>query len=537
MTLLVTNIPWTTTSDPREEIARRLGCGSEEIAESELLKRSVDGRRRPPVWLANYRVVVKGGDEEILQRKLHGVRAFTPRDIKRYKERDFSFGTTKPWPEKQKPIVVGAGPAGLFAALRLAEAGAPVRVLERGGTVQDRHLSVRGFWRHGKLDEDCNVVFGEGGAGAFSDGKIYTRRRDGDLGWVFQRLVDFGADEEILEEGWAHLGTDKIREILPRIRARIIELGGSFLFGTKVVGLIVEHGQCKGVTIQNGAQLTGAPVIMATGHSARDSWRIMLEAGAEAEPRPIRIGARVEHPQRLIDMARYGSERGELPAASYRLVSKPPKKKKRGAHTFCMCPGGTIVGASNQPERVVVNGMSYSGRKAFWANSAIIVEVHPSDYDGTDPMAGVRFQDRIEAKAFAMGGGGFKAPAQRVQDYLDGKASASLPRTSFPQGVTPSNLWELFPAPIAEGLEEALRFFGKKLDGFAGKDGVLIAPETRTTAPLRFLRTEDRVSTTLPGLMPIGEGAGYAGGIASAALEGFRAAQSIAERAYSEQPG
>ena len=251
-------------------------------------------------------------------------------------------------------------------------------------------------------------------------------------------------------------------------------------FGACVTDLLIEEGRCVGVRLRDGSEERADIVVVATGHSARDSWRMMINSGAQAEQRSIRIGARIEHPQRLIDMSRYGSERGELPAASYRLVSRPSKGSgKRGAHTFCMCPGGTVVGATSEEGRVVVNGMSYSGRKAFWANSAIIVEVTSEDFGSTDPMAGVEFQDRLERKAFEMGGGEFNAPAQRVSDFLREEPSTDLPRTSYTQGVTPSNLWDLFPRPIAEGLREAILFFDRKIQGFAGDKGVLIAPENQ----------------------------------------------------------
>ena len=527
MPLLVTNISLTET--PNIEIAKRLQCSVHDVLKWELLKKSVDGRRRPPVWLANFRVEVSTNEEELIRKGFHGVRMFTERDEQKRKWSQFDWSKQPKHRDELRPIVVGAGPAGLFAALRFAELGLNPRLIERGGNVQDRHYAVRDFWRHGIFHPQNNVVFGEGGAGAFSDGKIYTRRRDGELGWVFQRLVDFGADPEILKEGWAHLGTDKIRAILPRLRARIIELGGRVLFDTCVEKLIVEKGICVGVETSKGS-FQGTPVVMATGHSARDSWKMMMDAGAKAQARPIRIGVRIEHPQKLIDKGRYGTERGDLPPASYRLVSKPKSEETRGAHTFCMCPGGTVVGATSQDERVVVNGMSYSGRKAFWANSAIIVDVQVEDYDGTDAWAGVRFQDAIEKKAYDAGGGGFQAPSQRVTDFLEKKKSTSLPKNSFPNGIVSHNLWDLFPKAIAEGIAEAIRFFDRHIPGFAGSDGLLIAPETRTSAPLRFPRTKELYSTSLDGLMPIGEGAGYAGGIASAALDGLRAAQAASHR-------
>ena len=536
MALLVTNIPWTDGSaDPRAALAERLGVAEARITALTLLKRSVDGRRRPPLWLANYRVELDdlAVEAEVLARAPHGVRTFSSRDEARYESEGLVAAPARaPWPAGVRPIVVGAGPAGLFAALRLGEAGAGAILLERGGPVEERHHAVRRFWRHGELDPETNVVFGEGGAGAFSDGKIYTRRRDGELGWVFQRLVDMGADPEILEEGWAHLGTDRIRELLPRLRARLAELGVEVRFHAPVTGLLTEGEgaarRCVGVRLASGELLRGGPVIVAAGHSARDVWAWMLEAGAQAEQRPIHIGARIEHPQRLIDQGLYGGPRGDLPPASYRLTSRP--SDGRAAHTFCMCPGGTVVAASNHAGRVVVNGMSYSGRRAFFANSAVIVEVRPEDYGGADALAGTRFQDGIEARAFQVGGGQFKAPAQRVEDLLAGRESREIGRTTYTLGVTPADLREVLPAPIIDGMITAICHFDERIRGFAGGEAVLIAPETRTTAPLRFLRGADLSSPSVADLMPVGEGAGYAGGIASAALDGFRAANVLIER-------
>ena len=517
MPLLVANIHWSPEPwDPAESIAKRLEIPQGDIEEAVLLKRTVDGRTRPPRWQANYRVLLRTPELEnqVLQRKRHGVRAYTERDTARYRAQDPAPVDRVPWTSPTRPIVVGAGPAGLFAALRLGEAGAPAILLERGGPVEERHLAVRSFWRQGVLDADTNVVFGEGGAGAFSDGKIYTRRRDGDLGYVFRRLVDMGADPEILEEGWAHLGTDRIRAILPVLRKRLIELGVEVRFNAAVTDFLTEGDCCVGVRLASGEEVRGGPVLVATGHSARDIWKAMLAAGAQAEQRPIHVGARIEHPQKLIDAGRYGGPRGDLPPASYRLTSRPRgKKAARPAHTFCMCPGGTVVSATNHPNRVVVNGMSFSKRQAFWANSAIIVAVEPGDYPGTDPLAGMRFQDRIESLAWKAGGGEYRAPAQRVEDFLQDRLSGELPRSSDTRGIASADLREVFPAPLIEGMKAAIHHFNKRIPGFSGSEGLLIAPETRTTAPLRFLRDENRFSTTLDGLMPLGEGAGYAGAL------------------------
>ncbi len=538
MPLLVTNIPWSSDADPAPVLAERLGVGRDRLQAIALLKRSVDGRRRPPVWLANYRVELAEEDEQaILRAAPHGVRAWTERDEARFSEAGGGPPQPKirsPWPPNVRPIVIGAGPAGLFAALRFGEAGAPAVLLERGGCVEERHHAVRRFWGRGELDPETNVVFGEGGAGAFSDGKIYTRRRDGELGAIFRALVDFGADPEILEEGWAHLGTDRIRKLLPVFRARLQELGVEVRFHAAVADFLVEHGRCVGVRLSSGEEIRGGPVLVATGHSARDVWEAMIRAGVEAELRPIHVGARVEHPQRLIDTARYGPGHSDLPPASYRLTSRPPARKGRPAirpaHTFCMCPGGTVVAASNHDGRVVVNGMSYSRRRAPFANSAVIVQVEPEDFDGRDPLAGVRYQDAIERRAWELGGGAFVAPAQRVVDLLAGRPSSELRRTSYTNGVRPADLREVLPPPLIEGLKAALVHFDRRVPGFAGPEGVLIAPETRTTAPLRFLRDRAGQSTSLQDLLPVGEGAGHAGGIASAALDGYRAATAVLDR-------
>ena len=529
MALFVANIPFTDGPDPaagaevRARLAERLGVPERDFVEIVLVRRSLDVRARTPIWRGNFRVSVAGDEAAVVARRPAGVRLWGPRDEVR-RTGDVPVGTHPDW--ARRPIIVGAGPAGLFAALRLAEAGAPAVLLDRGGMVEERVPAVNRFWRGGPLDPENNILYGEGGAGTFSDGKIYTRRRDGELGWIFRTLVEAGADPGILDEAWAHLGTDRVRAILPRLRARLRDAGVEVRFGARVDRFLVEGGRCVGVELHGGEKILGGPVIVATGHSARDTFRALLEAGAVADPRPIAIGARIEHPQDLIDRARYPTGRGTLPAASYRLAWTPPQG--RAAYTVCMCPGGLVVPAQSEPGQVVVNGMSFSTRRARWANSALIVQVTPSDYPGADPLAGVRFQEAIERRAYAVAGEGYAAPAQRVVDFLAGQASVDLPPISYPQGGVPVDLAALLPVGVVEGMRDAIRRFDREIPGFAGAGGVLIAPETRTTSPLRFRRDEQTYeSPTLPGLLPCGEGAGYAGGIISAALDGFRAAERI----------
>ena len=524
--LLVTGVEWPGDEvEPGPVLGQLLGVPEGALDEVLLVRRSLDARHRRRRWMANYRVALAPHLEaRVLERAPRGVRRWTDRDAGRYGLAAQGPAVVDSWPRDVRPVVVGAGPAGLFAALRLAEAGAQVTLLERGEPVEHRVKTVNRFWRGADLEPESNVVFGEGGAGTFSDGKIYTRKRDGLLGYVFRRLVDFGADPDILHTAWAHLGTDRVRKILPVFRARLAELGVEVRYGARVERFLAEGGHCVGVVLADGEELRRAPVVVAAGHSARDTYQALVDVGCEAVRRPISIGARIEHPQELIDRARYGGPRGELPPASYRLTHSP--KRGRSAHTFCMCPGGIVVPASAQRERIVVNGMSFSSRRAFWANSAVIVSIAETEYPGPGPLAGLRYQDRIEAAAWRATGS-WSAPAQRVEDFLAGRLSSDLPRTSYPQGVVAADLHAVLGEGIASGLRKALRTFDREVPGFAGPEGVLIAPETRTTSPVRFLRDEQLQSTTVRGLLPVGEGAGYAGGIASAALDGVRAADAI----------
>ena len=523
MAILVPNVVLPEdASDAVGAVAIHLGIDAARVREAVRVRRSLDARHSPPRWLGVFRVEVD--DEAAVLASHPGLRPWTGRDALRY-----GLVTLDPpsvaW-TSAPVVVVGAGPAGIFCALWLAEAGVPVVLLERGDAVEDRVPAVNGHWRRNTaLDPESNVVFGEGGAGTFSDGKIYTRRRDGEVGWILRRFVDMGAREDVLEEGWAHLGTDKVRAVLPRFRARLRALGAVVRFRARVVDVVVADGRVTGVVLADGERIDASRVVVAPGHSARDTVTMLVARGARAARRPIAIGARIEHPQAAIDAARYGADADpSLPPASYRLAYDARGVKAR---TFCMCPGGVVVPASNHPGRVVVNGMSFAARRAYWANAAIIVEVDPSVYGGGGPLAGYAWQDRIEQAAFEAGGGDDTAPAQRVVDLLEGVPTASLPRTSFALGVRAADLSAVLPPAIVRGMVEAVTAFDRKLPGYAHPEAVFIAPETRTTSPVRLLREPHGEAQGLPGLFPCGEGAGYGGGIVSCALDGLRVAQGI----------
>ena len=428
-------------------------------------------------------------------------------------------------------VIVGSGPAGLFAALRLIELGLRPVILERGRDVSARKVDIAQINRNGDVDPDSNYAFGEGGAGTFSDGKLFTRsKKRGDYNKALQTLVFHGATPEILYDAHPHIGTDKLPRIIQRIRQTILDAGGGFVFNSRVTDLEIKGGRVRGVWC--GATLVeGAAVVLATGHSARDIYELLHRKGVRLEAKAFAMGVRIEHPQALIDSIQYHCEtRGEyLPAAAYSLVSQ---ENGRGVYSFCMCPGGFIVPAMTDAAQSVVNGMSPSGRTSPYANSGLVTEVRPADFEHLraewGELAGLKFQQQFEELARRHGGDRQIAPAQRVADFVAGRASASLARTSYIPGIVPSRLDRWMPGFIAQGLRQGLATFGRRMRGFVTNEAVVVGVESRTSSPVRIPR--DPATLMHPeaaGLFPAGEGAGYAGGIISAALDGERIAEAV----------
>jgi uncharacterized protein len=514
----------------RAAILKRLELTDDALVSFSIFKRSYDARKKHALLLV-YAVDIEVKSEAALLKKLRNDRHLAPTP-----DMEYRFVGHAPEHLSERPIVVGFGPCGIFAALVLAQMGFRPIVLERGKAVRERTQDTWGLWRKHVLNPESNVQFGEGGAGTFSDGKLYSQIKDPrHLGRkVLTEFVKAGAPAEILYVSKPHIGTFRLVGMVETMRHEIEKLGGEIRFQQRVTDVLIEEGSSgksiRGVTLASGETLASRHVVLALGHSARDTFEMLHARGVYMEAKPFSIGFRIEHPQSLIDKARLGPNAGnpQLGAADYKLVHHA--KNGRAVYSFCMCPGGTVVAAASEPGRVVTNGMSQYSRNERNANAGIVVGITPADFPGDDPLAGIELQRKLEARAFELGGGNYDAPVQRVGDFLAGKPSTQLGSVepSYKPGVHLTDLASALPDYAIEAIREALPAFDRQIKGFAMEDAVLTGVETRTSSPLRITRGDDFQSLNVRGLYPAGEGAGYAGGILSAGVDGIKVAEAVA---------
>ena len=487
----------------------------------EILKRSLDARKSPLMY--NYQLGVAADGEEKIVRKLKN------KDIVLGKIEKYRFPNMGDESLKKPPVIIGAGPAGLFAAYMLARAGFSPILLERGEAVEERQKKVEKFWETGVLDTQSNVQFGEGGAGTFSDGKLNTLVKDpnGRGLFVLKTFVEFGANEDILYESKPHIGTDILVDVVRNLRHEILRLGGEIRFGNQVTDLKIQEDRLTALQVNHKDWIETENAVLAIGHSARDTFEMLLEKNIPMHAKPFAVGVRMEHPQMMINENQYGTDYPEsLPAATYKLTRKV--SEDRGVYSFCMCPGGYVVNASSEEGMTAVNGMSYHARAGENANSAMIISVRPEDFGSEHPLAGVEFQRKLEKAAYIEGQG--KIPVQLFGDYCAKKISTKL------GAITPNtkgewtfgNVRNIFPENLAAGLEEGIKGCEKLIPGFAREDAVLLGVESRTSSPVRIERNNDSLESQISGIYPCGEGAGYAGGIMSAAMDGIKVAEAIA---------
>ncbi len=516
-----------TDSDLRSAIITKLTIKDSELLEFSVYKRSYDARKKKNIFFIYSLDVDTSKNMQLLERFAEDVQ------IKARPNDNYQFVTQAPEKLNERPIIIGMGPCGLFAGLILAQMGFKPVILERGKAVRERTVDTFDLWRKGKLNPESNVQFGEGGAGTFSDGKLYTQIKDPHHHGrkVLQEFVAAGAPEEILYVSKPHIGTFRLVSMIEKMRHTIESLGGEIRFEQRVDDVLIGKNQVQGVVLANGEALFSRHVVFAIGHSARDTFQMLFDKGVYIEAKPFSIGFRIEHPQSLIDQCRFGEYAGHelLGAADYKLVHHC--KNGRSVYSFCMCPGGTVVAATSEAGHIVTNGMSQYSRNERNANSAIVVGIDPEqDYPG-HPLAGLELQNKLEKQAFVLGGESYDAPAQLVGDFLSNKPSQVLGSVepSYKPGIKLGDLSASLPDYAITAIREAIPAFDKKIRGFAMHDAVLTAVETRTSSPIRIKRDRDSLqSINIQGIYPAGEGAGYAGGILSAAIDGIKIAEALA---------
>jgi len=515
-----------TEDELRQAICDRLAIQPSQLLSFSMFRRGYDARKKSDIQLT-YTL-----DVEVKQEAQILARFADDQKIRLTPNTEYQYVATAPEGLTERPIVIGLGPCGLFAGLILAQMGFKPIILERGKEVRERTKDTFGFWRKKPLNTESNVQFGEGGAGTFSDGKLYSQIKDPRfLGRkVLQEFVAAGAPEEILYVSKPHIGTFKLVTMVEKMRAQLIELGAEVHFSSRVDDLLLEQGQVTGVRLADGRELRSRHVVMALGHSARDTFEMLYARGVYVEAKPFSIGFRIEHRQSMIDSCRFGDNAGHplLGAADYKLVHHCDNG--RTVYSFCMCPGGTVVAATSEEGRVVTNGMSQYSRNERNANSAIVVGIEPEqDFPG-HPLAGIELQRQLESAAFELGGSNYFAPAQRVADFLAGRSSQELGdvQPSYTPGITLTDLSNVLPAYAIAAIREAIPAFDRQIRGFAREDGLLTGVETRTSSPVCIKRGADFQSINTRGLYPAGEGAGYAGGIWSAAIDGIKVAEAVA---------
>ncbi len=509
-----------TEEDLKALAAARLKVPVYAVQSVRLYKKSIDARKKEDV---HFICTVEADCD----------RNNNPNDVKITEAQPYRYELPSCKKLNQRPVVVGFGPAGLFAALILAQAGQCPIVFERGSSVEKRSEQVAHFWSTGQLNPNSNVQFGEGGAGTFSDGKLNTGTKDSRSRKVLEEFAAAGAPEEILYLAKPHIGTDRLPATVKNIREQIISLGGEVHFDTTLQNIFQKDGRITGIEVKpltgSAYRVEAEKVILAVGHSARDTFELLSSLNIAMEQKPFSIGARIEHPQSRIDTTQYGKFAGHpnLGAADYKLAVHLPGG--RGVYTFCMCPGGTVVAAASEENRLVTNGMSRFARDGKNANSALLVGVGPKDFGSDDPLAGIAFQRRLEERAFQLGGGNYHAPVQRVEDFLKRRASKFIGEVqpTYVPGVTPCSLDDCLPDYVADSMRQGILLMNSRLRGFSYPDALLTAVESRSSSPVRILRGETCESVAVSGLFPCGEGAGYAGGIISAAVDGIRCAEQV----------